>query len=73
MSSRESAIDNPEGVQESMAFMEVSESGGPVGTKGRFERGEKEMPDKGKLTDSVRRDSRTGKNMGDIFDAIMAE
>ena len=56
-----------------MAFMEVSESGGPVGTKGRFERGEKEMPDKGKLTDSVRRDSRTGKNMGDIFDAIMAE
>ena len=41
--------------------------------KGRFERGEEEVPDKGKLTDSVRRNDRAGEDMSDSFNSVRAE
>ena len=73
VSSRESAINNPEGVQESMAFMEVSEPRGPVRAKGRFERRKKKVPDKGKLLDSVRRDGRAREDMSNSFNSVRAK
>ena len=44
-----------------------------MGAKGRFDRGEEEVPDKGKLTDSVRRDDRAREHVGDGFHSIRAE
>ena len=53
--------------------MKVGEPGGPVGSKGRFEKGEEEVPDKVKLVDNVRRDSRAGEDMSNSFNSVRAE
>ena len=73
MGSRESTVDDPESVKQRVTFMEVSEPGGPIGSKGRFERGEEEMPDKAKLMDSVRRDGRAGEDVSSGFNCVGAE
>ena len=44
-----------------------------MGARGRSERGKKKMPDKGKLTDSVRGDSRAGEDMSDGFYRVREE
>ena len=44
-----------------------------MGAKGRFERGKKKVPDKGKLMDSGRRDGRAGEDMSDGFYRVREE
>ena len=41
--------------------------------KSRFERGKEEVPDKGELRNSVRRDDRAREDVGDGFHSIRAE